>query len=70
MKLEFIWDKPGPTGKGGTTTTGDIGRDLLHVHKDVVIAVLPKQHKALFEKWGQMLSVIIQMVSSKGKVSR
>ena len=26
------WDKPDPTGKGGTTTTGNIGRDL-HVHR-------------------------------------
>ena len=53
------WDKPDPTGKGGTTTTGNTGRSLLHLHRDVIVSLLPNKHKPLFEKWGWLLSVLI-----------
>ena len=62
------WDKPDPTGKGGSTTTGNTCRDLLHKHRAVIINILPDNHKVLFERWGHMLSAIIRVVSSKEKV--
>ena len=62
------WDKPDPTGKGGTTTTtGNTGRSLLHLHR--IVSLLPNQHKPLFEKWGRLLSILIRVLSSKEKVN-
>ena len=63
------WDKADPTGKGGTSTTGNIARRLLHDERNVLISVLSERHKPLFQMWGQLLSVIVRVVSSKGVVN-
>ena len=36
--LGVKWDQPDPAGKGGTTTTGNTARLLLHSRREAVIA--------------------------------
>ena len=53
----------------GTTTTGNIARTLLNDKRYVIVSVLSEEHKPLFERWGQLLSVIVRVMSSKGEVN-
>ena len=63
------WDIPDKTGKGGTTTTGNIARSLLYSARDIVISDVPENHQDIFRYFGQHLSVIIKVMSSKEKVN-
>ena len=67
--LSVKWDQPDPAGKGGTTTTGNTARILLHKQRETAINELPKEWQEKFNKWGQHLSVILRIVSSKSKVN-
>ena len=59
------WDCPGKGGKGGTTTGGNCCRKLLHTHRELVITELPEHYQDIFRHFGQHLSVIICVMSSK-----
>ena len=65
------WDYPDQTGKGGTTTTGKTGRRILHnkAIRDLVVGKLPEQYIEIFSTFGQCLSVIIRVLSSKKHVN-
>ena len=63
------WDYPDKAGKGGTTTTGNVARQLLHHQREVIISQLPDGNKEVFRHFGQQLSVIIRVMSSKEKVN-
>lgn len=63
--LHIKWDQPDPAGKGGTTTTGNMARLLLHTKRETVINELDAVWREKFSKWGQHLSVILRIVSSK-----
>ena len=60
------WDLPDQTGKGGTTTTGNTARKILHDtdNREVIIQLLPKRHREDIRRYGQQLSVIIRLISS------
>ena len=63
------WDIPDKTGKGGTTTTGNIARELLHSRRAQIISELPSNYQDIFSYYGQDLSVILRVMSSKEKVN-
>ena len=63
------WDIPDKTGKGGTTTTGNIARELLHSRRAQIISELPSNYQDIFSYYGQHLSVILRVMSSKEKVN-
>ena len=67
--LNIKWDQPDPAGKGGTTTTGNTARLLLHKCCESAINELPEEWQEKINKWGQNLSVILRIVSSKSKVN-
>ena len=65
------WDCPDSSGKGGTTTTGNVARQLLH-NKDNrrhIINEMPEDHRERIDKFGMHLSVIIRVLSSKLRVN-
>ena len=66
--LHVKWDQPDPAGKGGTTTTGNTARILLHKKRNAAINELPDELQSKFRKWGQHLSVILRVISSKSQV--
>ena len=65
------WDLPDQAGKGGTTTDGNMARDLLHnkVHREIIISELPEHTQEKIRYFGQSLSVILRVLSSKKKVN-
>ena len=65
------WDEPDPTGKGGTTTTGNTAQQIIHNEKmrDFIINKLPEKDRDGFKKWARYLSVIIRVASQKTKVN-
>ena len=62
------WDFPDKTGKGGNTTIGNNCKRLIHLEREVIISELPDDHKDTFRYFGQHLSVILRVMSSKEKV--
>ena len=67
--LHMKWDQPDPTGKGGTTTTGNIARRLLYKNRETVINELEVEWRDKFAKWGQHLSIILRVISSRCDVN-
>ena len=65
------WDFPDSTGKGGTTTTGNIARELLYkkCHREIIISEVPERFQSTLRHYGQSLSVIIRILSSKSQVN-
>ena len=65
------WDFPDATGKGGTTTTGNVARELLHnfSSRSLILEGLSEEQKDLMSTWGTKLSVIIRVFSSSRKVN-
>ena len=65
------WDFPDSTGKGGTTTTGTIARELLYkkCHREIIISEVPERFQSTLRHYGQSLSVIIRILSSKSQVN-
>ena len=64
-KLEEVlgerWDFPDGTGKGGTSTTGNTARNILHHGgRDIVIKMLPDRFQPILSQIGQYLSVILR----------
>ena len=51
------WDIPDKTGKGGRRKNTQA--------QDIVISELPENHQDIFRYFGQHLSVIIRVMSSK-----
>ena len=62
------WDIPDQTGKGGTTTNGNTARKLLHVHRDIIVNMLPEKDRAAMTEYGQKLSVILRLMSSSSVI--
>ena len=67
-KIGEPWDFPDQTGKGGTSTTGNTARKILHHNIKLVIEMLPERFQAQMETYGQQLSVIIKDLSSNKKI--
>ena len=63
------WDIPDGTGKGGTTTTGNTARRLLHQHRDVVINLVPENYQNIMHRFGQHLSVILRLFCSSKSIN-
>ena len=65
------WDYPDAAGKGGTTTNGNVARSLLHVKEnhDIIVNELPEEDRETFQRFGQYLSVIIRVLSSKRRIN-
>ena len=61
------WDLPDSAGKGGTTTNGNIARDFLHnpANREIIISEFPEHEREKMHKFGQLLSVIIRVLSKK-----
>ena len=59
------WDYPDKTGKGGTTTTGNTARRILHCgQREVVVRMVPECYQPAVRRVGQYLSVILRLFSS------
>ena len=67
--LGIQWDVVDKTGRGGTTTTGNVARRLLHSGRHVILSEIPDDFKETFKHLGQHLSIILRVVSSKEKVN-
>ena len=67
-KIGEPWDFPDQTGKGGTSTTGNTARKILHHNRKLVIEMLPERFQAPMETYGQQLSVIIRLLSSNERI--
>ena len=65
------WDAPDSSGKGGTTTNGNIARDLLQneVNREIVISELLAHSQEKMHFFCQSLSIILGVMSSKKKVN-
>lgn len=65
------WDYPDPTGKGGSTTTGNTARSILHneTNRNLVLEMIPEDYQDIMKKFGQELSVIIRVFSSSEDVN-
>ena len=59
------WDFPDKTGKGGNTTIGNNCKRLIHLERERIISEFPDDHKDTFRYFGQHLSVILIVMSSK-----
>ena len=62
------WDFPDPTGKGGTSTTGNTARNILHHSRQLVVEMVPAAYQATM-KFGQQLSVILRVLCSSELVN-
>ena len=63
------WDFPDGTGKGGTSTTGNTARNILHHGgRDIVIQMLPDRFRPIMTQIGQYLSVILRLFSSSENI--
>ena len=58
------WDYPDQAGKGGTTTTGNTARRILHHNRQLVIEMIPERLQSIMASYGQKLSVILRIISS------
>ena len=60
------WDFPDQAGKGGTTTTGNTARRILHNEsiRNLIIEMIPEEYRDTMRQYGQQLSVIIRIVCS------
>ena len=65
------WDFPDATGKGGTSTTGNTARNILHHHggRKIVIDMLPERFQGVMTQIGQYLSVVLRLFSSSKDVN-
>ena len=65
------WDFPDSGGKGGTTTTGNVAKDLLFksANRQIIINQLPEKDRDAVEKYGQRLAVILRVMLSSRSVS-
>ena len=64
------WDFPDGTGKGGTSTTGNTARNILHHGgRDIVIDMLPERFQDVMKQIGQYLSVILRLFSSSQNIN-
>ena len=63
------WDCPDKTGKGGTTTDGNCARHILHHNREIVVSEVPDRLQDVLRHYGQQLSVIVRVMSSKEKVN-
>ena len=65
------WDFPDLTGKGGTTTTREIARELHYkkCHREIIISEIPELFHNTLSDYGQSLSVIIRVLSSKSQAN-
>ena len=65
------WDVPDGTGKGGTTTTGNTARKILHHrhNRDVVVKLMPEQYQSIMSQFGQHLSVILRLFCSSEAIN-
>ena len=77
-KTGFTVDKPDPVGAGGTTTTGNMARQLLFnsVKRKVLVDCVPVKIRAdgkcdqkVFDEYITNYSVILQAISSRRKMS-
>ena len=73
-KLEDVlgerWDFPDGTGKGGTSTTGNTARRILHHGgREIVLEMLPERFKPAMTQIGQYLSVILRLFSSSRRIN-
>ena len=69
---EFVgekWDIPDGTGKGGTTTTGNTARRILHHSRDIVIRCVPENYQSIMSQFGQQLSVILRLFCSSKSIN-
>ena len=62
------WDFPDETCKGGTTRIRNNCKKLIHLEREMIISELPDDYKDTFRYFGQHLSVILRVMSSKEKV--
>ena len=72
-KLEDVlgekWDFPDKTGKGGTSTTGNTARNILHHGgRNIVIEMLPDRFQGVMTQIRQFLSVVLRLFSSSQKI--
>ena len=58
------WDFPDGAGKGGTSTTGNTARRILHHGRDIVTQLVPVNYQQIMRQFGQHLSVIIRVFCS------
>ena len=65
------WNIPDSTGKGGTSTTGNTARVLLHRrdNRELIVSCLPEQHQDTMRKVLLMFSVICRVMSSYDEVN-
>ena len=64
------WDFPDGTGKGGTSTTGNTARNILHHGgREIVIEMLPDRFQEVMKQIGQYLSVILRLFSSSQNIN-
>ena len=73
-KLEEVlgerWDFPDGTGKGGTSTTGNTARNILHHGgREIVIQMLPSRFQPVMTQIGQYLSVVLRLFSSSQSIN-
>ena len=77
-KTGMVVDKPDPVGAGGTTTTGNIARNLLFdpVQRKVLVESTPEKTRRdgtcdrdVFGEFVTNLSVILKAVSSKKNIN-
>ena len=65
------WDFPDSTGKGGTTTTGNVARELLlnpENRKIIIGEILEKDREAVL-RYGEQLAVILRVFCSSESVN-
>lgn len=60
------WDFPDTSGKGGTTTTGNVARDLLHnsSNREIILSGVSDEHSEILSVYGRHLSVILRILCS------
>lgn len=57
----ILMDAPDPTGRGGNTLKGDICKRLLRDHRDVLVNLVPEQHKDAFTELLEGLWVLLYL---------
>ena len=65
------WNFSDSIDKGGTTATGKVACELLHkqCHQEIIISEVPEWFRDVLGQYGQSLSVIIRVLSSKSQVN-
>ena len=64
------WDFPDSAGKGGTTTSGNTSRKLLHcpVNREIILADIQEHLRTPLSVYGRNLSVILRVLCSSKPV--